>query len=71
MYRTLRGVLYQDGKIELPEEKEVLEHPVKVMVTILGENFQKETETLSGMGDYLKQLTSYEEKLAKGNIQWK
>jgi len=71
MYRTLRGILYPNGKIELPEEKEVLDHPVKVMVTILGESFQKETEVLSGMGDYLEQLTSYEEKLAKGDIRWK
>ena len=71
MYRTLRGILYPDGKIELSEEKKVLDRPLEVMVTILGENFQEETETLSGMGDYLKQLTSYEEKLAKGEIQWK
>ena len=71
MYRTLRGILYPDGRVEIPEEKRVLDHPVEVMVTILGENFQKETETLSMMGDYLKQLTSYEEKLAKGEIQWK
>ena len=71
MYRTLRGILYPDGKVDLPEEKKTFDHPVEVMVTILGENFQKETETLSTIGDYLKQLTSYEEKLAKGEIQWK
>ena len=71
MYKTLRGILYPDGKVDLSEEKAAFEHPVKVMVTILGENLQKETETLYEVGDYLAQLTSYEERLARGEIQWK
>lgn len=71
MYRTLRGILYPGGKVELSEEKTVFDHPVEVMVTILGENLQKETEALYEMGDYLAQLMSYEERLARGEIQWK
>ena len=71
MYKTVRGILYPDGKVELSEGKESFAHPVEVMVTILGENLQKESEALSDLGDYSTQLTSYEERLAKGEIRWK
>ena len=71
MYKTLRGILYPDGKVDLSREKAVFEHPVEVMVTILDENLREETQILYEMGDYLTQLTSYEEKLAKGEIRWK
>jgi hypothetical protein len=65
-YRTLEAVLHPDGKLTLTPA-ELPERPVRVMVTIL----EAEGETaLSEPGDYLEQLTAYEEKLARGEIQW-
>ncbi len=64
-YKTLEGVLYPDGKIELPPD-ELPERPMRVMVTILGEA----EEGVSDLGDYLTQLTDYEERLSRGEIHW-
>jgi hypothetical protein len=66
IYRTLEGVLNPDGHMVLPPD-ELPEHPVRVMVTILESD---EEDSLSEMGDYLDQLTDYEERLARGEIQW-
>lgn len=65
-YKTLECVLQPDGKVTLPPD-ELPNHPVRVMVTIL----EEEDETLlSELGDYLEQLTDYEERLARGEVQW-
>jgi len=65
-YKTLEGVLNPDGRVTLPRD-ELPEHPVRVMVTILDGG---EEEALWQMGDYLDQLTDYEDRLARGEIQW-
>ncbi|HYT94758.1 MAG TPA: hypothetical protein VEL76_38935 [Gemmataceae bacterium] len=65
-YKTLEGVLHPDGKVTLPAV-ELPTRPVRVMVTIL----EAEDETsLAEPGDYLDRLTDYEERLARGEIQW-
>jgi hypothetical protein len=66
IYKTLEGVLNPDGRIVVPLD-ELPEHPVRVMVTILEGT---EEDALSEMGDYLDQLTDYEERLARGEVQW-
>ena len=66
IYKTLEGVLHPDGKMMLPPE-EIPAHPVRVMVTFL-EN--SEETALADLGDYLKSLTDYEDRLARGEIQW-
>lgn len=66
IYRTVEGVLYPDGRVTLPAE-EMPAHPVRVMVTLLQAD---EDAALSEVGDYLGQLTDYEERLARGEIRW-
>jgi hypothetical protein len=66
IYKTLDGVLNPDGRMELPPN-ELPEHPVRVMITILEGS---EEAALSEPGDYLDQLTDYEERLARGEVQW-
>jgi hypothetical protein len=66
IYRTIEGVLNPDGRMVLPPDQ-LPEHPVRVMVTILEGGGEDE---LSELGDYLDQLTDYEERLARGEIQW-
>ena len=66
VYKTLQGVLNPDGRVVLPPD-ELPKHPVRVMVTILEGG---EQSALSEVGDYLDQLTDYEERLARGEIQW-
>jgi hypothetical protein len=65
-YKTLEGVLHPDGQVRLPREVWP-ERPVRVLVTILEEG---EDEGLAEPGDYLEQLTDYEERLARGEIRW-
>jgi hypothetical protein len=65
-YKTLEGVLHPDGTVTLPQA-ELPGHPVRVMVTILEPH---EDASLSEMGDYSQQLSDYEERLARGEIQW-
>jgi hypothetical protein len=65
-YKTVEGVLHPDGTVTLPRE-ELPDHPVTVMITILEGG---EEAMLSEPGDYLNQLTDYEERLARGEIQW-
>jgi hypothetical protein len=66
IYRTIEGVLNPDGRMAMPPDQ-LPEHPVRVMVTILEGG---EEDMLSELGDYLDQLTDYEERLARGDIQW-
>jgi hypothetical protein len=64
--KTLEGMLNPDGRVTLPPD-ELPEHPVRVLVTFLGDG---EGDTLSELGDYLRQLTDYEDRLARGEIRW-
>ena len=66
VYETFEGVLHPDGKVTLLHEQ-LPDHPVRVLVTILGPG---EEEQLADVGDYLEQLTDYEERLARGEIRW-
>src|SRR5262249_22844024 len=66
IYRTLEGVLQPDGKVTLAQAT-LPPRPVRVLVTILED---VEDQSLSEMGDYLQQLTDYDERLARGEIQW-
>lgn len=65
-YKTVSGVLHPDGRVCLPPHELPL-RPVRVMVTIVEES---EEGTLAELGDYLDQLVDYEERLARGEIQW-
>ncbi len=65
-YKTVEGILHPDGTVRLPPE-ELPDHAVKVMITILERD---EEAMLSEPGDYLNQLSDYEERLARGEIQW-
>lgn len=65
-YRTLEAVLQPDGKVTLAPA-ELPERPVRVMLTIL--EGEEETD-LTEPGDYLAKLSEYEERLARGEIQW-
>lgn len=67
VYKTLLGTLHPDGRVSLPAE-ELPSHPVRVMVTIVEE---AEEAKLAEPGDYLHQLVDYEERLARGEIQWR
>ncbi len=64
--KTLEGVLHPDGHITLPQEA-LPDHPVRVMVTLIDADDDK---SLAQPGDYLEKLTDYEERLARGEIQW-
>ena len=66
-YKTLEGVLNPDGHMVLPPSQ-LPDHPVRVMVTILE---GPEDDTLSELRDCLDQLTDYEERLARGEVQWR
>ena len=65
-HKTLEAVLHPDGHVTLPPA-ELPDHPVRVIVTFL--EADKEA-VLSEPGDYLEQLTDYEERLARGEIRW-
>jgi hypothetical protein len=67
IYKTLEGVLNPDGRVTLSPE-DLPEHPVRVMITILENG---EEQALSELGNYLDQLTDYEDRLARGEIQWR
>lgn len=64
-YRTVEGTLHPNGTIALPAEL-VPDHPVRVMVTLL----ENEDVSLAEPGDYHECLSEYEERLARGEIQW-
>jgi hypothetical protein len=65
-FQTFEGVLYPDGKLSL-QTQDLPSHPVRVMVTLME---QQEERPLTELGDYHEQLTSYEERLLRGEIHW-
>jgi hypothetical protein len=65
-FKTLEAVLHPDGRLTL-SPADLPDHPVRVMVTLLEGD---EDSTLAEPGDYLEQLTDYEERLARGEIRW-
>jgi hypothetical protein len=66
VYRTVEGILNPDGTLNV-SPAELPSQPVRVMVTILEAD---EEVLLAQPGDYLAHLTDYEERLARGEIQW-
>lgn len=64
--KTLETVLHPDGRVTLPPAG-LPDHPVRVFVTFLEPD---EEAALAEPGDYLEQLTDYEERLARGEIRW-
>jgi hypothetical protein len=66
VFRTVEGVLHPDGKLVLSPEQ-LPACPVRVLVTLLEAD---EEAALAEAGDYLERLTDYEERLARGEIQW-
>ena len=65
-HKTVEAILQPDGHVLLPRE-DLPDHPARILVTFL----EREDETgLSEPGDYLEQLTDYEERLARGEIKW-
>jgi hypothetical protein len=66
IYKTLETTLNPDGRLGLPPQ-DLPEFPVKVMVTILQDGAEA---SLSEVGDYVKCLTDYEDRLSRGEIQW-
>ena len=64
-YRTVEGTLHPNGTISLPAEA-LPDHSVRVMVTLL----EDESASLAELGDYHERLTEYEDRLARGEIQW-
>ena len=65
-FRTVETVLQPDGRLSLPAS-ELPARPVRVMVTVLEAD---EDARLAELGDYHTALTDYEERLARGEIQW-
>lgn len=66
IYKTLEATLTPDGRLSLSPH-DLPQHPVRVMVTILEAG---EDRDLSELGDYCDRLADYEERLARGEIQW-
>jgi hypothetical protein len=65
-FRTLETTLQPDGRLSLPQS-ELPSKPVRVMVTMLNAD---EDAQLAELGDYSAALTDYEDRLARGDIQW-
>jgi hypothetical protein len=65
-FKTVESVLQPDGRLTLPAS-ELPARPVRVMVTVLEAD---EDARLTELGDYNAALTDYEERLARGEIQW-
>ena len=65
-YKTVQGILHPNGTLTLTGD-ELPAHPVPVMVIILEPD---EELALANLGDYHGKLTDYEERLARGEIQW-
>jgi hypothetical protein len=65
-FRTLETTLQPDGRLSLPQS-ELPSKPVRVMVTMLNAD---EDAQLAELGDYSAALTDYEDRLARGEIQW-
>ena len=65
-FRTLETTLQPDGRLTL-SQSELPSRPVRVMVTVLDAD---EATQLAELGDYNAALTDYEDRLARGEIQW-
>jgi hypothetical protein len=65
-FKTMESILQPDGRLTLPAS-ELPARPVRVMVTVLEAD---EDSRLSELGDYHAALTDYEERLARGEVQW-
>jgi hypothetical protein len=65
-FKTVESILKPDGRLTLPPS-ELPARPVRVMVTVLEAD---EDSRLTELGDYNAALTDYEERLARGEIQW-
>lgn len=65
-YKTVEGTLHPNGTVTLTPE-DLPARSTRVMVTFL----DAEDEALSDLGDYQEQLQDYEERLARGEIQWR
>jgi hypothetical protein len=65
-FRTVESVLQPDGRLMLAAS-ELPARPVRVMVTVLEAD---EDSRLTELGDYNATLSDYEERLARGEIQW-
>jgi len=65
-FRTVETILQPDGRLTLPQS-ELPSRPVRVMVTVLESD---EDALLAELGDYNAALTDYEDRLARGEIQW-
>ena len=65
-FRTLETTLQPDGRLSLPES-ELPARPVRVLVTVLDADEEAQRAEL---GDYNAALTDYEDRLARGEIQW-
>ena len=65
-FRTLETTLQPDGRLTL-SKSELPAKAVRVMVTMLDAD---EDLQLTELGDYNTALTDYEDRLARGEIQW-
>lgn len=65
-YKTVEGILHPDGMLKLPTSDLPIK-PVRVMVTLLEDD---PDASLTELGDFANQLSEYEEKLVRGEIQW-
>ena len=65
-FRTVETVLQPDGRLTLAAGQ-LPARPVRVMVTVLEAD---EDSQLADLGDHHATLTDYEDRLARGEIQW-
>ena len=65
-YKTVEGVLHPDGTVTVATG-ELPALPVRVLITVLESG---EGTVPSDLGEYLGQLTEYEQRLAAGEIEW-
>jgi hypothetical protein len=66
-FRTVETVLQPDGRLTLAAG-ELPTRPVRVMVTVLEAD---EDSRLAEVGDYSAALADYEDRLARGEVQWR
>jgi len=70
MLTTVRGWIRPGGHVDF-EDGRVPDHDAPVLVTFLEDEPQSESAELSEVGDYGATLADYEDRLARGEIQWK
>jgi len=69
MLRTFRGWIRKDGRVELEEDR-IPDHDAPVLVTFLEDDFEGERARLTALGDYASDLSDYEDRLARGEVEW-